>query len=763
MTAEAAAPSFRLTDEQRSCGTRSARWRDERIAPRAAEIDRPGEFPWDVKELLAPHDIFALPFPEQYGGLGGDLLTLCLAIEEISRVCATSGLILAVQELGCAADPARRHRRAAGALVAGPRRGPALIAFALTEAARRLRPGSARERAPDRRRRRLGPQRRQAVHQPGLRRGPRRPSSRSPTPTGQARPPRCRASSSRRTRPASGSSDSSTRWASAARRPRSSRSTTCACRTPTGRRGGRGLAPRDADVRAQSGRASPPRPSASRRARSTWRRAMPPSGCQFGRPIGELQMVAGDARRHGRADRGRPAAAVQGLRRDRGRRSATRPAGRRCVNSFAGDTAMRVTTDAVQVLGGYGYIDGVPRRADDARRQDHPALRGHPADPAARHRPRTAAAVALTGRRATGPTRSRPARSSVKIVVLIEAGARHAGPERLLPDGRVDRTASAAVVNANDEYAIEAALKLIEAHGGEVTLAVDGSRPTAPETMRKALAMGAHPGRPRHRSRLAGSDTCPRRASLAARAPDELEYDLVLAGADTSDGRAGIVPAGIATLLRPAVPVVRGEDRAVGGRARPRPPDLSPTGFDVIEAPMPALVVATQVLGEPRYPVAEGNHGRPLEGDRVEVAGRPRHRRGGRRRRRGDDEGHRLAAARGAWRHTRSFAGRPRSRPSASSTSSRRGGSSDGRRALGRRRAAGRRLPASPASARRSRRSRAARRGVRSRRRRHRRRRAIRRPRRRSWPATSRSSDRWRSPAGDRTAAASAAPVRSRR
>ena len=76
--------------------------RPRRRADRPARRrDRPdGRVPWDVKELLASHDILGLPFPEAYGGLGGDLLTVCLAIEQISRVCATSGLILAVQELG---------------------------------------------------------------------------------------------------------------------------------------------------------------------------------------------------------------------------------------------------------------------------------------------------------------------------------------------------------------------------------------------------------------------------------------------------------------------------------------------------------------------------------------------------------------------------------------------------------------------------------------------------------------------------------------
>lgn len=72
----------------------------ERIAPRAAEIDERGEFPWDVVDLFRRHDIFSLPFPPEYGGLSGSALTLNVAIEEIARVCATSALILAVQALG---------------------------------------------------------------------------------------------------------------------------------------------------------------------------------------------------------------------------------------------------------------------------------------------------------------------------------------------------------------------------------------------------------------------------------------------------------------------------------------------------------------------------------------------------------------------------------------------------------------------------------------------------------------------------------------
>ncbi len=72
----------------------------ERVAPRAAAIDRSGEFPWDMKELLAQQDILAMPFPSAYGGVEASELAMMMAIEELSRCCATTGLILAVQQLG---------------------------------------------------------------------------------------------------------------------------------------------------------------------------------------------------------------------------------------------------------------------------------------------------------------------------------------------------------------------------------------------------------------------------------------------------------------------------------------------------------------------------------------------------------------------------------------------------------------------------------------------------------------------------------------
>jgi alkylation response protein AidB-like acyl-CoA dehydrogenase len=131
---ESTLPTYRLTEEQALLRDAVRTLADERVAPRAAEIDRTGEFPQDLRELLAQQDILALPFPTEYGGLGGELLSLCLAIEQLSRACATTGLIPAVHELGSLplllAGTQEQHTRWIPDLAAGRK----LIAFALTEA-----------------------------------------------------------------------------------------------------------------------------------------------------------------------------------------------------------------------------------------------------------------------------------------------------------------------------------------------------------------------------------------------------------------------------------------------------------------------------------------------------------------------------------------------------------------------------------------------------------------------------------------------------
>jgi len=89
-----------LTDDQREIRDLVRTLARDRIAPRAAEIDESHEFPWDVVELFREHELFGLFVDERYGGTGTGTLLSLVAIEEVSKVCATSGLILAVQSLG---------------------------------------------------------------------------------------------------------------------------------------------------------------------------------------------------------------------------------------------------------------------------------------------------------------------------------------------------------------------------------------------------------------------------------------------------------------------------------------------------------------------------------------------------------------------------------------------------------------------------------------------------------------------------------------
>jgi alkylation response protein AidB-like acyl-CoA dehydrogenase len=72
----------------------------ERVAPRAAEIDAKAEYPRDLRELFAEHDLFGLPFDTEHGGTGTGTLMLNIAVEEVAKACASSALMLMIQELG---------------------------------------------------------------------------------------------------------------------------------------------------------------------------------------------------------------------------------------------------------------------------------------------------------------------------------------------------------------------------------------------------------------------------------------------------------------------------------------------------------------------------------------------------------------------------------------------------------------------------------------------------------------------------------------
>jgi len=191
----------------------------------------------------------------------------------------------------------------------------------------------------------------------------------------------------------------------------------------------------------------------------------------------------------------------------------------------------------------------------------------------------------------------------VHIVVLVKP-VPVVGSERL--DGELRTERGALELNGNDEYKLERALKLTEAHGGEVSL-LAMSPATGIDALRKGLAIGATRAYHVVDDALAGSDI---RATVAVLcvALRKIDPDLVFAGAGSSDGAGSVVSAAVAARLRlpylgdaADIELVRdGTPTAV----RVRRPHHG--GHEVVQVGLPALVMGTQLLGEPRYPSLRG-------------------------------------------------------------------------------------------------------------------------------------------------------------
>lgn len=124
---------YDLTEEQRMLQDMVRRLAKEQIAPGAAERDVQGKFPWDVVEVFRENGLFGCDFKEEYGGSQMGVLALCLAVEEVAKACASSSVVLLVHELGSmpvllAASPEQKKK-----WVPGLASGEHLIAFGLTE------------------------------------------------------------------------------------------------------------------------------------------------------------------------------------------------------------------------------------------------------------------------------------------------------------------------------------------------------------------------------------------------------------------------------------------------------------------------------------------------------------------------------------------------------------------------------------------------------------------------------------------------------
>src|SRR2546423_4001709 len=124
---------FELTAEQVAIRDTIRELVQDRVAPRAAEIDQTEEYPKDIETLFAENGILSIPFPEEYGGISGSSVTICMGIEEIAKACTTSSLILAVQALGSypilVAGTEEQKRRLCPPLASGEK----VAAYALSE------------------------------------------------------------------------------------------------------------------------------------------------------------------------------------------------------------------------------------------------------------------------------------------------------------------------------------------------------------------------------------------------------------------------------------------------------------------------------------------------------------------------------------------------------------------------------------------------------------------------------------------------------
>ena len=127
--------TYRLTPEHDELRAVVRELAEERIAPRAAEIDESREFPWDLKELLAKQDLLGTCFEERYGGTALDGIAQSILVEEIARADATTSLIPIVQKLGALPILLAGNEDQKGRYFPRLASGEWLIAFGLTEAA----------------------------------------------------------------------------------------------------------------------------------------------------------------------------------------------------------------------------------------------------------------------------------------------------------------------------------------------------------------------------------------------------------------------------------------------------------------------------------------------------------------------------------------------------------------------------------------------------------------------------------------------------
>ncbi|MCW2941143.1 MAG: electron transfer flavoprotein subunit beta [Actinomycetia bacterium] len=169
-------------------------------------------------------------------------------------------------------------------------------------------------------------------------------------------------------------------------------------------------------------------------------------------------------------------------------------------------------------------------------------------------------------------------------------------------DSTLDREAVDGLMNELDEYAVEEALRIKEAHGGEVTILTMGPS-TAADTIRKALSMGADKAVHLSDDALHGSDSL--QTSFAIQQVlGRTGFDLVILGSESTDARTGVLAAMLAERLGVSQVTLANKVEIDGSTIRiQRQTDY---GFDRVEASLPAVVSVVEKINEPRYPSFKG-------------------------------------------------------------------------------------------------------------------------------------------------------------
>ncbi|MDQ6657470.1 MAG: electron transfer flavoprotein subunit beta/FixA family protein [Actinomycetota bacterium] len=190
----------------------------------------------------------------------------------------------------------------------------------------------------------------------------------------------------------------------------------------------------------------------------------------------------------------------------------------------------------------------------------------------------------------------------MQIAVLVKQVPDTYSERKLTSGGILDREGADAVIDEIDSRGVEVALQLTEAHGGEVTVVTMGPQ-RATETLRKALAMGAHKAVHLLDDALAGSDAMQTSAALAA-ALKTVPFDLVIAGNEASDGKTGTVPAMLAERL--GLPQVTSARKVTIDGSRLSAEKVIDGGYAAVTAPLPVVLSVSEKIAEPRYPNFKG-------------------------------------------------------------------------------------------------------------------------------------------------------------